>query len=118
MTYYIYQNSNLINACNGFYYDAVTPNKPYKPTMWTEAWNGWFAEFDGPIYQRPVQDLAYCALIYFIPSHRFHSPLSFLSLQKAKNLKICLALRISSVRILVPSTARRLSHWKGSSGSF
>lgn len=30
----------VINACNGFYCDAFSPNKPYKPTMWTEAWSG------------------------------------------------------------------------------
>ncbi|WOH04301.1 hypothetical protein DCAR_0623710 [Daucus carota subsp. sativus] len=49
----------IINACNGFYCDAFSPNKPYKPKMWTEAWSGWFTEFGGPIYQRPVQDLAF-----------------------------------------------------------
>lgn len=31
-----------INACNGFYCDTFTPNKAYKPTMWTEAWSGWY----------------------------------------------------------------------------
>ncbi|CAI9110860.1 OLC1v1010950C1 [Oldenlandia corymbosa var. corymbosa] len=49
----------VINSCNGFYCDAFTPNRPYKPTLWTEAWSGWFTEFGGPIYQRPVQDLAF-----------------------------------------------------------
>ncbi|KAH6756075.1 beta-galactosidase 3 [Perilla frutescens var. hirtella] len=49
----------VINTCNGFYCDAFTPNKPYKPTMWTEAWSGWFTEFGGPTHQRPVQDLAF-----------------------------------------------------------
>ncbi|XVE69810.1 hypothetical protein DITRI_Ditri10aG0021500 [Diplodiscus trichospermus] len=49
----------LINACNGFYCDAFSPNKPYKPTLWTEAWSGWFTEFGGTIPQRPVQDLAF-----------------------------------------------------------
>lgn len=49
----------VINACNGFYCDAFSPNKPYKPTMWTEAWSGWFTEFGGPIHRRPVQDLAF-----------------------------------------------------------
>lgn len=49
----------VINACNGFYCDAFSPNKPYKPTMWTEAWSGWFTEFGGTIHQRPVQDLAF-----------------------------------------------------------
>ncbi|KAF2324627.1 hypothetical protein GH714_015730 [Hevea brasiliensis] len=49
----------VINACNGFYCDAFSPNKPYKPTLWTEAWSGWFTEFGGAIHQRPVQDLAF-----------------------------------------------------------
>lgn len=49
----------VINSCNGFYCDYFTPNKPYKPTMWTEAWSGWFTEFGGAIHQRPVEDLAF-----------------------------------------------------------
>ncbi|GFY86201.1 beta-galactosidase 3 [Actinidia rufa] len=49
----------VINACNGYYCDAFTPNKPYKPTLWTEAWSGWFTEFGGTITKRPVQDLAF-----------------------------------------------------------
>ncbi|KAM7516183.1 hypothetical protein LguiA_005766 [Lonicera macranthoides] len=49
----------VINTCNGFYCDAFSPNRPYKPTIWTEAWSGWFTEFGGPIHQRPVQDLAF-----------------------------------------------------------
>ncbi|KAG4931746.1 hypothetical protein JHK84_048740 [Glycine max] len=49
----------VINTCNGFYCDYFSPNKPYKPNLWTESWSGWFTEFGGPIYQRPVQDLAF-----------------------------------------------------------
>ncbi|KAG7599608.1 Galactose-binding-like domain superfamily [Arabidopsis suecica] len=49
----------IINSCNGFYCDYFTPNKPYKPTMWTEAWSGWFTEFGGTIPKRPVEDLAF-----------------------------------------------------------
>ncbi|KAL8200416.1 hypothetical protein R6Q57_011755 [Mikania cordata] len=49
----------IINTCNGFYCDEFSPNKPYKPTIWTEAWSGWFTEFGGPVYERPVQDLAF-----------------------------------------------------------
>ena len=30
-----------INTCNGFYCDYFSPNKAYKPKMWTEAWTGW-----------------------------------------------------------------------------
>ncbi|KAI3684908.1 hypothetical protein L6452_34137 [Arctium lappa] len=49
----------VINTCNGFYCDTFTPNKPYKPTIWTEAWSGWFTEFGAPVEQRPVHDLAF-----------------------------------------------------------
>ncbi|KAL3621849.1 Beta-galactosidase 3 [Castilleja foliolosa] len=49
----------VINTCNGFYCDAFTPNKPYKPMIWTEAWTGWFTDFGSPIPQRPVEDLAF-----------------------------------------------------------
>nr|XP_043637528.1 beta-galactosidase 3-like [Erigeron canadensis] len=49
----------VINTCNGFYCDTFTPNKPNKPTMWTEAWSGWFTDFGAPIEQRPVPDLAF-----------------------------------------------------------
>ncbi|CAI8593687.1 unnamed protein product [Vicia faba] len=55
----------VINSCNGFYCDDFSPNKPYKPSMWTESWSGWFTEFGGPIHQRPVQDLAF-AVVRFI----------------------------------------------------
>ncbi|XP_076956323.1 beta-galactosidase 5-like isoform X2 [Bidens hawaiensis] len=50
----------IINTCNGFYCDYFSPNnKATKPTMWTEAWSGWFSDFGGPIPHRPVQDLAF-----------------------------------------------------------
>lgn len=49
----------VINTCNGFYCDAFSPNRPYKPTIWTETWSGWFSEFGGPNHERPVQDLAF-----------------------------------------------------------
>ncbi|XP_057968356.1 beta-galactosidase 3 [Malania oleifera] len=49
----------VINTCNGFYCDTFSPNRPYKPTMWTEAWTGWFSQFGGPHSRRPVQDLAF-----------------------------------------------------------
>ncbi|NP_001265904.1 beta-galactosidase 5-like precursor [Cicer arietinum] len=49
----------VINSCNGFYCDDFSPNKPYKPKLWTESWSGWFSEFGGPVPQRPAQDLAF-----------------------------------------------------------
>ncbi|CAI9294733.1 unnamed protein product [Lactuca saligna] len=51
---------SIINTCNGFYCDYFSPNnKETKPTMWTEAWSGWFSDFGGPVPHRPVQDLAF-----------------------------------------------------------
>lgn len=49
----------VINTCNGFYCDSFTPNRPYKPAIWTETWSGWFTEFGGTIHKRPVEDLAF-----------------------------------------------------------
>ncbi|KAK2971493.1 hypothetical protein RJ640_020899 [Escallonia rubra] len=73
----------VINTCNGFYCDAFTPNKPYKPTMWTEAWSGWFTEFGGPTNQRPVQDLAYAVARFlqnggsYVNYYMFHGGTNF-----------------------------------------
>lgn len=59
--------ASVINTCNGFYCDYFKPNRPNKPKMWTEAWSGWFTDFGHPIYQRPVEDLAF-AVARFIQS--------------------------------------------------
>ncbi|KAK1360624.1 Beta-galactosidase 5 [Heracleum sosnowskyi] len=73
----------IINACNGFYCDAFSPNKPYKPKMWTEAWSGWFTEFGGPIYERPVQDLAFAVTRFmlkggsYVNYYMFHGGTNF-----------------------------------------
>ncbi|XP_073526219.1 uncharacterized protein [Phyllobates terribilis] len=73
----------VINTCNGFYCDVFNPNKPYKPLMWTEAWSGWFTEFGGPIYQRPVQDLAFAIAKFiqrggsFVNYYMFHGGTNF-----------------------------------------
>lgn len=73
----------VINACNGFYCDAFTPNKPYKPTMWTEAWSGWFTEFGGTVHQRPVEDLAFSVARFiqkggsFINYYMYHGGTNF-----------------------------------------
>ncbi|GMH17475.1 hypothetical protein Nepgr_019316 [Nepenthes gracilis] len=56
----------VINTCNGFYCDAFKPNKPYKPMLWTEAWSGWFTEFGGPVYERPVEDLAFAVARFIV----------------------------------------------------
>ncbi|KAG0456769.1 hypothetical protein HPP92_024557 [Vanilla planifolia] len=73
----------VINACNGFYCDAFSPNKPYKPMMWTEAWSGWFTEFGGTIHQRPVEDLAFAVARFiqkggsFINYYMYHGGTNF-----------------------------------------
>lgn len=73
----------VINTCNGFYCDAFTPNRPYKPTIWTEAWSGWFSEFGGPIHKRPVQDLAFAVARFiqkggsFINYYMYHGGTNF-----------------------------------------
>ncbi|KAL3840818.1 hypothetical protein ACJIZ3_025409 [Penstemon smallii] len=55
----------IINACNGYYCDYFSPNKPYKPKMWTESWTGWLAEYGSPITRRPVKDHAF-SVVKFI----------------------------------------------------
>ncbi|KAK4490681.1 hypothetical protein RD792_001373 [Penstemon davidsonii] len=78
----------VINTCNGFYCDDFTPNRPYKPTIWTEAWTGWQVnflnpEFGGPIHQRPVQDLAFAVARFvqkggsFINYYMYHGGTNF-----------------------------------------
>ncbi|XP_019152748.1 PREDICTED: beta-galactosidase 5-like isoform X2 [Ipomoea nil] len=73
----------IINACNGFYCDAFSPNRPYKPKMWTEAWSAWFTEFGGTIRQRPVQDLAFAVARFiekggsYINYYMFHGGTNF-----------------------------------------
>ncbi|XP_009418404.2 beta-galactosidase 5-like [Musa acuminata AAA Group] len=73
----------VINTCNGFYCDTFTPNMPYKPIMWTEAWSGWFTEFGSPIHHRPVEDLAFAVARFiqkggsFINYYMYHGGTNF-----------------------------------------
>ncbi|CAH9119279.1 unnamed protein product [Cuscuta epithymum] len=73
----------VINTCNGFYCDKFSPNQPYKPTIWTEAWSGWFSEFGGPNYERPVQDLAFAVAKFiqkggsFVNYYMYHGGTNF-----------------------------------------
>ncbi|KAK4383239.1 Beta-galactosidase 3 [Sesamum angolense] len=73
----------VINTCNGFYCDAFSPNKPYKPMIWTEAWTGWFTEFGGPVHQRPVEDLAFSVARFlqkggsFVNYYMYHGGTNF-----------------------------------------
>ncbi|KAF7141367.1 hypothetical protein RHSIM_Rhsim06G0028100 [Rhododendron simsii] len=73
----------VINTFNGFYCDTFSPNKPYKPTMWTEAWTGWFTVFGGPIHKRPVADLAFAVARFimrggsFVNYYMYHGGTNF-----------------------------------------
>ncbi|URE19373.1 beta-galactosidase [Musa troglodytarum] len=73
----------VINTCNGFYCDYFSPNKPYKPTMWTEAWTGWLTAFGGPVSHRPVQDMAFAVARFiakggsFVNYYMYHGGTNF-----------------------------------------
>ncbi|GAV87945.1 Glyco_hydro_35 domain-containing protein/Gal_Lectin domain-containing protein [Cephalotus follicularis] len=73
----------IINTCNGFYCDYFSPNKAYKPKMWTEAWTGWFTEFGGPVPHRPAQDMAFSVARFiqkggsFINYYMYHGGTNF-----------------------------------------
>ncbi|CAI9753764.1 unnamed protein product [Fraxinus pennsylvanica] len=73
----------IINTCNGFYCDDFSPNKAYKPKMWTEAWTGWFTEFGGPVPYRPAEDMAFSVAKFiqkggsFINYYMFHGGTNF-----------------------------------------
>ncbi|KAM7483837.1 hypothetical protein LguiB_008420 [Lonicera macranthoides] len=73
----------IINSCNGFYCDYFSPNKAYKPKMWTEAWTGWFTEFGGPVPYRPAEDLAFSVARFiqkggsFINYYMYHGGTNF-----------------------------------------
>ncbi|CAM8899124.1 unnamed protein product [Rhodiola kirilowii] len=73
----------IINACNGFYCDYFSPNKHYKPKMWTEAWTGWFTNFGGAVPNRPAEDLAFSVARFiqkggsFINYYMYHGGTNF-----------------------------------------
>ncbi|KVH93961.1 beta-galactosidase-like [Cynara cardunculus var. scolymus] len=73
----------MIDTCNGFYCEKFTPNKPYKPKMFTELWTGWFTEFGGPIPTRPVEDIAYSVARFiqnngsFVNYYMYHGGTNF-----------------------------------------
>ncbi|XP_047317003.1 beta-galactosidase-like [Impatiens glandulifera] len=73
----------VINTCNGFYCDYFSPNKAYKPKIWTEAWTGWFTEFGGAVPYRPAEDLAFSVARFiqnggsFINYYMYHGGTNF-----------------------------------------
>ncbi|XP_022949187.1 beta-galactosidase 1-like [Cucurbita moschata] len=73
----------IINTCNGFYCDYFSPNKAYKPKMWTEAWTGWFTQFGGAVPHRPAEDMAFAVARFiqkggsFINYYMYHGGTNF-----------------------------------------
>ncbi|GMH13724.1 hypothetical protein Nepgr_015565 [Nepenthes gracilis] len=73
----------VINTCNGFYCEDFTPNKNYKPKMWTENWTGWYAQFGGAVPYRPVEDIAFSVLRFiqnggsFVNYYMYHGGTNF-----------------------------------------
>uniref|UniRef100_J3LWB8 Beta-galactosidase n=1 Tax=Oryza brachyantha TaxID=4533 RepID=J3LWB8_ORYBR len=49
----------IIDRCNAFYCDGFKPNSYNKPTIWTEHWDGWYADWGGALPHRPAADSAF-----------------------------------------------------------
>ncbi|KAF6152219.1 hypothetical protein GIB67_005873 [Kingdonia uniflora] len=73
----------IINTCNDFYCDWFSPNKAYKPKIWTENWTGWFTKFGGAVPYRPAEDLAFSVAKFiqkggsFINYYMYHGGTNF-----------------------------------------
>ncbi|TKY54489.1 Beta-galactosidase protein [Spatholobus suberectus] len=73
----------VIDTCNGFYCENFTPNKKYKPKMWTENWTGWYTEFGGAVPRRPAEDLAFSVARFvqnggsFVNYYMYHGGTNF-----------------------------------------
>ncbi|KAJ4716579.1 Beta-galactosidase [Melia azedarach] len=73
----------VINTCNGFYCHSFSPNNPSKPKLWTEAWTGWFSDFGGQNYHRPVEDIAFAVARFiqtggsFVNYYMYHGGTNF-----------------------------------------
>ncbi|NP_001265889.1 beta-galactosidase-like precursor [Cicer arietinum] len=73
----------VIDTCNGYYCENFTPNKNYKPKMWTENWSGWYTDFGNAICYRPVEDLAYSVARFiqnrgsFVNYYMYHGGTNF-----------------------------------------
>ncbi|KAG6653492.1 beta-galactosidase 13-like [Carya illinoinensis] len=57
----------VINTCNGRHCgDTFTgPNKPYKPSLWTENWTAQYRVFGDPPSQRAAEDIAFSVARFF-----------------------------------------------------
>ncbi|CAJ1941689.1 unnamed protein product [Sphenostylis stenocarpa] len=73
----------VIDTCNGYYCENFTPNKDYKPKMWTENWSGWYTAFGGPVPRRPAEDMAFSVVRFvqnsgsFVNYYMFHGGTNF-----------------------------------------
>ncbi|KAF7837990.1 beta-galactosidase-like isoform X1 [Senna tora] len=73
----------VIDACNGYYCENYTPNKSYKPKMWTENWTGWYTEFGAPVPKRPAEDVAFSVAKFiqnggaFVNYYMYHGGTNF-----------------------------------------
>ncbi|GAB4853797.1 Beta-galactosidase 1 [Ancistrocladus abbreviatus] len=73
----------VINTCNAFYCEDFTPNKNYKPKMWTENWTGWYTKFGGAVPYRPVEDIAFSVARFiqkggsFVNYYMYHGGTNF-----------------------------------------
>ncbi|KAG2703152.1 hypothetical protein I3843_06G116500 [Carya illinoinensis] len=57
----------VINTCNGRHCgDTFTgPNKPHKPSLWTENWTAQYRVFGDPPSQRAAEDIAFSVACFF-----------------------------------------------------
>ncbi|KAK8928579.1 Beta-galactosidase 15 [Platanthera zijinensis] len=63
----------IIDACNGFYCDSFKPNAYKKPMIWTEDWNGWYANWGERLPHRPVEDNAFAVARFFERGGSYHN---------------------------------------------
>ncbi|XP_062204504.1 beta-galactosidase 15 isoform X1 [Phragmites australis] len=55
----------ILNTCNAYYCDGFKPNSYNKPTIWTEDWDGWYADWGEPLPHRPAQDNAFAVARFY-----------------------------------------------------
>lgn len=55
----------ILNSCNAFYCDGFKPNSYNKPTIWTEDWDGWYADWGEQLPHRPAQDNAFAVARFY-----------------------------------------------------
>ncbi|KAE9602995.1 putative beta-galactosidase [Lupinus albus] len=56
---------DIIDTCNAYYCDGFKPNSNHKPIIWTENWDGWYAQWGERLPHRPVEDLAFAVARFF-----------------------------------------------------